>query len=61
MDELDLLLDSLDDTAPKGTAVEVATDSDDYATMALEEFQSATNPKDKLEALKLLVNLMGRK
>lgn len=60
MDELDLLLDTLDTTAPEGATVVKAEDPDEFATLALEEFTSASNPKDKLEALRLLVRLMGK-
>lgn len=58
MDELDLLLDTLDTTAPSGATVSRADDTDEFAALALEEFTSASNPKDKLEALRLLVRLM---
>lgn len=51
MDELDILLDEL----PSVKAPQEAPEDD--MVVALEEFQSATNPKDRLEALKLLIHL----
>ena len=59
MDELDLLLDDLaSDSSEPG--VEVAPAYEDDAMVALEEFQSASTPKDRLEALKLLIHLSGK-
>jgi hypothetical protein len=54
MDELDLLLETLDDEVT--SEPEDTRDSD--MELALAEFSSASSPKDRLEALKLLVQLM---
>ncbi len=56
MDELDLLLEDLiTDDAP--AAVEAP---EDYAELALQEFTTAGNSADRLEALKLLMRLVNK-
>lgn len=58
MDELDLLLDSLELETPKGASEPADRELEADLELALEEFSGATNPKDRLEALRLLVRYM---
>lgn len=62
MDELDLLLDSMDSTAEGGVTFEKNDlNPQEMAALALEEFSSAGSAEDRLEALKLLIALAGKK
>ncbi len=54
MDALDLILEDMPTAKVSQTSDNIA---DDDIMMALEEFDSAKSPKDRLEALKLLVRL----
>lgn len=57
MDELDLLLESMDSTAEPGVTVDPELGPEEMAALALEEFSNAGNAQDRLEALKLLMAL----
>lgn len=58
MDELDLVLESLDTGMEVKSTSDMKLDPD--VEMALDEFKNAPSPKDQVEALRLLLRLVER-
>lgn len=56
MDELDVLLETMDSSEP--VEVESSGDLSNEVELALHEFTTSEKPADRLEALKLLIQLM---